>query len=73
MTEANYERCRSCGAPIIWASTERGKAMPVDAQTTLDGNLVLDAGIARVVGHGAGQYVSHFATCANAAQHRRRR
>lgn len=28
----NTGECRSCGAPIIWTITERGKRMPVDAE-----------------------------------------
>ena len=32
--ERNRDECRSCGAPIIWAVTERGKKMPVDAERT---------------------------------------
>jgi hypothetical protein len=26
------EHCRSCGAAVIWAHTERGKRMPIDAE-----------------------------------------
>lgn len=39
------DRCRSCDAPIIWAHTRAGKAMPIDATPfgaplrVLDGNL----------------------------------
>jgi hypothetical protein len=33
--------CRSCGADIIWAVTEKGKAMPVDPTPLPDGNIVL--------------------------------
>ncbi len=33
--------CRSCGASIVWTVTEKGKKMPVDAEPTLDGNIVL--------------------------------
>lgn len=71
--------CRSCGAQIIWARTERGKAMPVDAQSTPDGNLVLTEEptgelIARVDARPMRQrYTSHFQTCPNADSHRRPR
>jgi len=27
---AHPARCRSCGAPIVWVETARGKQMPVD-------------------------------------------
>lgn len=73
--------CRTCAAAIIWTVTESGKRMPVDAvPPLLGGNVELidadksDPPIAKV--HGAatatpGFYVSHFATCAQADQHRK--
>jgi hypothetical protein len=33
--------CSSCNAPIVWALTERGKRMPVDAEPVEDGNVLL--------------------------------
>jgi len=30
VTEDNRSECRSCGEPIIWCLTARGKKMPVD-------------------------------------------
>lgn len=30
VTEDNRAECRSCGEPIIWTVTARGKKMPVD-------------------------------------------
>jgi hypothetical protein len=33
--------CSSCGAAIIWAQTEAGRRMPVDAEAVPDGNLQL--------------------------------
>ncbi len=33
----------SCGQAIIWTRTERGNVMPVDADPTAAGNIVLDA------------------------------
>lgn len=30
VTEDNRAECRSCGAPILWCVTARGKKMPVD-------------------------------------------
>lgn len=60
--ERRITRCRSCRARIIWFQTPAGKSMPVDADTVEvdDDQLDLD------------RHVSHFATCPNAAQHRRR-
>ncbi len=33
--------CRSCGAPVYWTETEKGKRMPVDREPGDDGNIVL--------------------------------
>lgn len=77
--------CRSCGAEILWAKTTAGKNIPLDVESRPDGNVVLSRGVggflARVLGSGpeadslAGEphYVSHFATCKDADQHRRPR
>lgn len=68
--------CSSCGAPIVWATTVNGKAIPLDPEPTTFGNLVVVDGIARPPRIGDDvpflQYVSHFATCPNAAVHRKR-
>ena len=70
--------CRSCGAPIIWARTVNGKAMPLDAEPHADGVLrISDRGVAVSMGsltgpgYSAETYKSHFATCVNAAKHRK--
>lgn len=71
-------KCFSCGAEIVWALTEKGKRMPVDAEPVADGNLELDVRtdppLAIVHGQptldGGPRYVSHFATCPNADRHR---
>lgn len=34
-------KCRACDAPIIWAVTERGKAMPLDADPDPAGNVIM--------------------------------
>jgi hypothetical protein len=70
------DHCRSCDAPIDWAFTEKGKRIPLDRTTTssMVANIVLDPdGTARVVAAGTGERISHFATCPNAGQHRRRK
>lgn len=41
MTSFRIEKCRSCEAEIIWATTAKGKAMPVDAEPCPDGNVGL--------------------------------
>jgi hypothetical protein len=77
-------RCRSCNAEILWARTERGKKMPLDADAYTglapgglfvlreiddwDGPLALAAwGLLGTEPH----YRSHFATCPDAADHRK--
>jgi hypothetical protein len=77
--------CRSCGAAIVWAVTTNNRRMPVDANPVPDGNLTLaypSPGAAPIAVHadpGAllidnpPRYVSHFATCEFADQHRKSR
>jgi hypothetical protein len=76
-------QCRSCHAPLIWAETVKGRHMPLDKQPAHDGNIRLDYSrgdyqppIAIVVTgrvpDNVKLYTSHFATCPNAAQHRKR-
>jgi hypothetical protein len=33
--------CASCHAPIIWVTTDHGKRMPVNAEPTVGGNILL--------------------------------
>lgn len=78
-------RCNSCGAGIRWITTFSGKKMPVDDHPIFfseggSGLFVTDNG---AVIHGTecpkGQvnarvgYISHFVTCPNADQYRRKR
>jgi hypothetical protein len=74
-------RCNSCGAPILWAITSTGKRMPVDAEPSPVGNVLLivrsgEEPRAEVVPRGTKSNllrVSHFATCPNSAKHRKPR
>lgn len=78
------DRCRSCRAPVRWCVTEQGRSMPVDFAPAPGGNLVLyDRGnctVAVVVKplletpeqRARPHFYSHFVTCPNAAQHRRK-
>ena len=84
---SDFERafCRSCTAPIIWASTVKGKVMPVDFDPHPNGNILLHprdgrGPVAEVVPVGqdgllAGEQLrhSHFTTCPQADEHRRPR
>lgn len=77
--------CRSCRRPILWAITANGHRAPVDSVPVPAGNLRLSrtqAGVTRRVellvgvelerARSAGErlYLSHFATCPDAAAHR---
>lgn len=74
--------CSSCGAEINWVpSAANGVSMPLDAAPCPDGNVVINGGKAHVLNRNlfAGEapetprYKSHFATCPNAAKHRKRK
>lgn len=71
--------CRTCHAPIWFGRTEKGRRMPVNRDQIAGGNIVLaeagdtsDEPAIRVGRALALAYVSHFATCAQASEHRRR-
>jgi hypothetical protein len=60
--ERRIVRCGSCQAKIIWLLTKNLKPMPVDADAVLPADTKYDHK----------RHVSHFATCPNAAHHRRK-
>lgn len=70
----NITTCRSCGASLFWATTERGKKMPVDAVPNPSGNVAvreINGSVFATVddnrqGSLWGRYTSHFATCPDA-------
>ena len=64
-------RCRSCGAQVTWAKTELGKSMPIE-RVAADGNLTFDAANGTVRSDPEGVWISHFATCAQADEWRRK-
>jgi len=74
------DRCRSCKAEVIWTVTDRGKAMQVDAAPVAGGNIELiestdgTVPLARYVKAEpeVARHVSHFATCPQAGEWRRR-
>lgn len=81
-------RCGSCRAEVIWTVTAAtGKRMPVDAEPTPDGNVVLAAPTTRsgapvsyaaqvgalLIEDDGVRFTSHFATCPNANEHRSHR
>ena len=77
------DKCRACSAPIVWATTSAGKSMPVDAEPSPDGNVLLFATVDRkwiaiVMGKGEAaksaareRFTSHFANCPSAESFRR--
>jgi hypothetical protein len=70
------ERCRSGGAEIVWAKTAKGKFMPLDAAPVKGGKLALVEGermthIVAADPEAEEGYVSHYATCPQAAQWRK--
>lgn len=78
--------CRSCGNLIRWSTTSRGTRIPLDAHPNPTGNIeyrpqaggpgqadvLTKAALAAARARGATLYLTHFATCPNADQHRRR-
>lgn len=72
------ELCKTCGAAIEWVLTRKGKRMPLDVAPTLYGEFVVVIENGQLIARkrtpddlGAAR-TSHFATCPQAAQHRRR-
>lgn len=62
----NKGTCKTCKAPILWAKTENGKAVPLDAEPIK--RFIEEGEVVKLVD----TYVTHFATCPQADQHRRR-
>lgn len=77
----NTTLCKGCGAKIIWTCTEKkGRAMPVDAEPRVGGNIrLIDDGrnIVSIIEMPAANqphatyYVSHFVTCPKRDQFRK--
>jgi hypothetical protein len=74
----NKSQCRSCNADIFWVKTEKGKSMPLDCQTYIDGNIFLKDGVAIYAkdddeaASTEAKYKSHFATCPQSKQWRKK-
>lgn len=72
--------CRSCLAPLIWGISTKGHRMPLDKDPNPEGNIEIDddSFIVVLTAEAKAQpatrprYTSHFATCPNAAKHRKR-
>lgn len=86
MQHMRADKCRGCGAPIVWVPMPGGKSMPCDVEqvryrarkgakgkiVTPNGEVLsADIDVAPEEATGIG-YVSHFATCPAAGEFRRR-
>jgi hypothetical protein len=75
--------CLSCHQPVIWGITGAGKRIPLDPEPVAEGNLAIgpeEPPQVRYLSKDGDQVrqsewrgVSHFATCPNAASHRKAR
>ena len=67
--------CRTCGAAVTWVLTASGKRMPVDPIPIAGGNIELTGEVATYVKPDSDtkRYVSHFATCPDALDHRKKK
>ena len=63
-------KCSSCGAEIVWAKTKNDKPIPLSVKS-VERRFIFDIehGLDRVFV--VDTYLSHFADCPNAAQHRK--
>lgn len=68
-------RCASCRAPIRWFTTPTGNQIPIDESPVLGGNVEMEDGIVTIVKPEPEvlRHITHFATCPNAARHRRKK
>jgi hypothetical protein len=78
--EPQKHQCRSCGAPFVFLTTESGRLYAIDPEPAENGNIWIgEDGIGRVVGKGDHEtvcvplYISHFATCLDAAKFRKKK
>lgn len=62
--------CRGCGAQIVWAETDAGKRMPIDAKGEKRFTMTT-TGPARYRVSMIETFTSHFATCPKAEHFRK--
>lgn len=80
------DKCASCNAPIFWAVSVNDNRMPIDAEPSPDGNVLVSVSRSNpdnkkcVVLKRDGEkpkdrrlFTSHFSTCPNAKRHRRKK
>jgi len=72
-------QCRSCNAEVKWVVMKTAQGLggknPLDAVPVPDGNIVIEEGHGRILKKDEvttqDKYKSHFATCLDAAKHRK--
>lgn len=83
----SFGHCRGCGQSVLWIRTKAGKNMPVNPTlhnyksdpdgkekiVTPDGRVVTGTIIEKPQDANKVGYISHFATCRNAKNFRRKR
>lgn len=67
--------CSSCKQRIVWARTTSGKAIPLNPEPLIGGNLELTDGVVRYVqpSGNVALYTAHFSNCPSADAHRKGR
>jgi hypothetical protein len=81
--QPGQDKCKSCGAEIVFVKTEAGRTMPIDREPVEDGTWFLgEDNVARIMTKAPKDlegftiamplYKSHYATCSNASAFRRR-
>lgn len=83
-TASDHRPCRSCGTTVVWTITTALSKMPVDVAPSEDGNVALMEpryhghlrsivlGPLDTLTHDAPLRKSHFATCPNAGEWRKK-
>lgn len=70
--------CKSCGAKIVWGKTVNGKSIPIDMYSLPESDKVLlidrwNTGNNIPLIFNPQKHISHFATCPNSNQHRKKK
>ena len=64
------DKCKSCGAEIVWGITEKGKSIPLDA--TPEQRFIALADLLPYKLRLVPTYQTHFVTCPYAKEHRKK-
>jgi hypothetical protein len=66
-------KCKSCGAPIIWATTVAEKKIPLNAEYEMKFVEISTSSRTNLVVQLRKNFSSHFETCPNADKHRKKK